>query len=81
MQFQADILEGTIYRPKISETTALGAASLAGLATGFWRGKEEFRAKWKCGMTFVPSMENAHRQTLIEGWHKAVGRSRNWSCS
>jgi glycerol kinase len=81
MQFQADILEGTIYRPKISETTALGAASLAGLATGFWQSKEDFRAKWQCGMTFAPSMDNARRQALIEGWHKAVGRSRNWDCS
>ncbi|MDR0312781.1 MAG: glycerol kinase GlpK [Treponema sp.] len=81
MQFQADILEGTIYRPKISETTALGAASLAGLATGFWRDKEEFRAKWQCGMTFVPSMDDVSRQALLDGWHKAVGRSRNWDCS
>jgi glycerol kinase len=78
MQFQADILEGTIHRPKISETTALGAACLAGLATGFWQSKEEFRTKWQCGMTLTSSMDDGRRQKLIEGWHKAVGRSRNW---
>jgi glycerol kinase len=81
LQFQADIIEGTIRRPKIRETTALGAASLAGLATGFWKSKEEFRAKWQCDATFTSSMDEAQRRKLIEGWHKAVGRSLNWDYS
>ena len=79
MQFQADIIGGTIRRPVIRETTALGAAYLAGLSTGFWQNLDEVRAKWKCDMTFTPRMDEAHRTQLINGWHKAVGRSRDWA--
>jgi glycerol kinase len=78
LQFQADIIEGTIRRPKIRETTALGAASLAALATGFWT-KEEFKSKWQCDATFTSSVDDAQRSRLIEGWYKAVGRSLKWN--
>jgi glycerol kinase len=79
MQFQADIMGGTLRRPVVRETTALGAAYLAGIASGFWKGTEEVRAKWQCGMTFSPRMAEARRTGLLEGWHKAVGRSRSWA--
>jgi glycerol kinase len=79
MQFQADIIGGAIRRPVVRETTALGAAYLAGIATGFWKGLEEVRTKWQCDTTFAPRMDDARRTELISGWHKAVGRSRNWA--
>jgi glycerol kinase len=77
MQFQSDIMGGIIRRPVVRETTALGAACLAGLATGFWTSKEEFRSKWQCDMTFAPIMDESHQAELIKGWHKAVDRCRN----
>ncbi|GHU78773.1 glycerol kinase [Spirochaetia bacterium] len=79
MQFQADIINGNIRRPLIRETTALGAAYLAGLAVGFWKDLAEVRAMWKCGTTFIPAMDGAKREALLAGWHKAVGRSRDWA--
>jgi glycerol kinase len=79
MQFQADIMGGVIRRPVVRETTALGAAYLAGIAAGFWQGQDEVRAKWQCDMTFSPKMDKARQTELIEGWHKAVGRSRAWA--
>jgi glycerol kinase len=79
MQFQADIGNGNIRRPVIRETTALGAACLAGLAVGFWKDLAEVRALWKCGATFSPAMDSLKRETLLAGWYKAVGRSRNWA--
>jgi len=79
MQFQADIIEGSIRRPMIRETTALGAAFLAGITVGFWQGLDEVRYTWQCDMTFIPSMDEARRTELIAGWHKAVGRSRDWA--
>jgi glycerol kinase len=79
MQFQADIMEGVIQRPLIRETTALGAAYLAGLAVGVWHNQDELRQHWSCDKTFTPSMDSAQRERLLEGWHKAVGRSRNWA--
>lgn len=78
MQFQADILDKRIRRPVIRETTALGAAYLAGLATGVWSGKEEIRSLWSCGASFTPDMEPERRERLLRGWHKAVGRSLDW---
>ena len=78
MQFQADIMGRTIRRPVIMEATALGAASLAGITVGFWHGLEEVRCKWQCDMTFSPNMEEERSSRLIAGWHKAVGRSRDW---
>jgi glycerol kinase len=79
MQFQADIIESVIRRPVIRETTALGAAYLAGITVGFWQGQDEVRTKWQCDMTFSPAMDEARRSELIAGWHKAVGRSRDWA--
>jgi glycerol kinase len=79
MQFQADIMEGTIRRPLIRETTALGAAYLAGLAVGFWDSLEELRSLWQCDRTFEPAMDESRRKGLLAGWHKAVGRSLDWA--
>ena len=79
MQFQADILDREVRRPAIRETTALGAAYLAGLATGVWKDREEIKRLWMCETTFAPDMEQARREKLVSGWHKAVGRSRGWA--
>jgi glycerol kinase len=79
MQFQADIMNGVIRRPVIRETTALGAAYLAGVTADFWKSPEEVRTKWQCDMTFHPVMSEDRRMELITGWHKAVGRSRGWA--
>ena len=79
MQFQADILQKQVYRPKIRETTALGAAYLAGLATGVWSGREEIRKSWICDNTFEPEMAENESERLMDSWHKAVGRSRGWA--
>ena len=78
MQFQADIIDSVIRRPVVKETTALGVAYLAGLATGFWQSQDEVRKKWHCDMTFSPQMDDGRRAELVAGWHKAVGRSSNW---
>ncbi|QJB31347.1 glycerol kinase GlpK [Chitinophaga oryzae] len=79
MQFQADILQARVVRPGITETTALGAAYLAGLATGYWRNIEEIRSQWQMEKTFVPNLEQQHRETWISGWHKAVDAARHWA--
>ncbi|MDR0586610.1 MAG: glycerol kinase GlpK [Treponema sp.] len=78
MQFQADILDAVIERPVVRETTALGAAFLAGLAAGFWKDRGELAEKWKCEKAFSPAMDTRRREQLLSGWHKAVGRSRGW---
>lgn len=79
MQFQADILGCEVHRPMIRETTALGAAYLAGLAVGVWKDQEEIRRLWNSDVTFRSKMEEEEREKLLRGWHKAVGRSLNWS--
>ena len=79
MQFQADILQKQVYRPKIRETTALGAAYLAGLATGVWKDREEIRSRWICDNTFKPQMTKNESKRLMDNWHRAVGRSRGWA--
>jgi glycerol kinase len=79
MQFQADIMAGKIVRPVVRETTALGAACLAGIATGFWKDQNEVKSRWKADAVFTPEMESCRRESLIAGWHKAVGRSRMWA--
>ena len=78
MQFQADILGIPIERHAIAETTALGAAYLAGLATGFWRDTDEIAANWESDKRFAPSMEESQRSLLYANWKRAVGRSKNW---
>jgi len=78
MQFQSDILEVPVVRPQIAETTALGAAYLAGLAVSYWKDKTEIAAKWKVDKEFSPNMEESLREDLYKGWKKAVSRSLNW---
>ena len=79
MQFQADILNKPVRRPVIRETTALGAALLAGLATGVWSSQEEVKSRMKKDSLYEPAMDEAKRQKLLRGWHKAVGRSLDWA--
>ena len=79
MQFQADILDREVRRPAIRETTALGAAYLAGLAAGVWSGTGELRRLWRCDTAFSPAMPPEQREHLLEQWHRAVGRSRDWA--
>ena len=79
MQFQADILNKNVQRPIVKETTALGAAYLAGLATGLWKSREELQTGDWCDTVFTPDMENEKREKLVKGWHKAVGRSLDWA--
>ncbi len=78
MQFQADILGVAVQRPKVAETTALGAAYLAGLAVGFWRNTAELTEHWAVDRTFEPQMSKDQRDALYAGWKRAVERSRNW---
>ena len=78
MQFQADILNKSVCRPAIRETTALGAAYLAGLAVGVWRDLDQIRALRTLDQRYDPHMEADTRQRLLRGWHKAVGRSLDW---
>ena len=79
MQFQADIMDRELRRPAVRETTALGAAYLAGLATGVWKDLEEIRRLWKCDKSFTPNMASRERERLLSDWHKAVGRSQGWA--
>ena len=79
MQFQSDIIDRSVRRPAIRETTALGAAYLAGLATGVWKDTEEIKHLWMCDNTFDPSMDAQQREKLLAGWHSAVERSKGWA--
>jgi glycerol kinase len=79
MQFQADVLGVPVVRPQVTETTALGAAYLAGLATGFWAGPEELRAKRQGDKRFEPRMDPADRAERRGRWQKAVERAKGWS--
>ncbi|TCI47996.1 MULTISPECIES: glycerol kinase GlpK [unclassified Exiguobacterium] len=72
MQFQADILNVPVERPEVSETTALGAAYLAGLAVGFWKDQNEIKQQWKLDHQFEPNMDETHREALYKGWQHAV---------
>jgi glycerol kinase len=78
MQFQADILGVAVQRPKVTETTALGAAYLAGLAIGFWRDQDEIAANWAVDRTYEPRMPDDERERLYAGWQRAVVRARRW---
>jgi len=78
MQFQSDILGVPVDRPQVTETTAMGAAFLAGLAVGFWQDKAEIAAKWNVDHCFMPNMDESSRTRLYAGWRKAVERSRAW---
>lgn len=78
MQFQADVVNRVVSRPAVRETTALGAAYLAGLAVGFWKDLAEVRALWQCDRRFLPQMDETTRETGKNAWRKAVGRSMDW---
>ena len=79
MQFQADILGARVFRPQCIETTALGAAYLAGLACGYWESKEEIRSNWQLGREFVCEMSEGRREKLLKGWKKAVRCALIWA--
>jgi glycerol kinase len=78
MQFQADILGTPVERPEVTETTALGAAYLAGLATGFWRDQAEIARNWRSERRFEPAMPSSRRDALYHDWLRAVERARGW---
>jgi len=78
MQFQSDILDREVVRPKVKETTALGAAYAAGLATGFYQGLDDLRAQWGVDRTWRPAMDGARREKMYGFWKKAVTRSFDW---
>ena len=78
MQFQSDILDVDVVRPDVTETTALGAAYLSGLASGFWKSKGEIAQNWSINKKFKPEMVEEERNKLYNGWKKAVGRAKNW---
>jgi glycerol kinase len=79
MQFQADVMGVPVVRPVITETTALGAAYLAGLATGFWSCTDEIASLWTAERKFEPSMSRGRRDELVGEWRRAVDRARHWA--
>jgi glycerol kinase len=79
LQFQADVLQIPVVRSKIAETTALGAAYLAGLANGFWSSKSDLASHWQADKAFTPRMSANNAQELMTRWHEAVQRSLNWA--
>jgi glycerol kinase len=78
MQFQADVLNVPVIRPKVAETTALGAAYAAGLAVGFWKNYDELRSNWGRDKEWKPAMDTELRKKLYSGWKKAVTRTFDW---
>lgn len=78
MQIQSDAINTKVVRPKVTETTALGAAYLAGLSTGFWGSMDEIRKQWQVDKEFVPASERVEIQKVIKDWKRAVERSKNW---
>jgi glycerol kinase len=78
MQFQADLLDVPVVVPKVSETTALGAAYAAGLAVGYWAGLDDLKSNWAVDRTFQPAMKTTERERLTAAWTRAVERSRGW---
>jgi glycerol kinase len=78
MQFQADLLDVTVVRPQVTETTALGAAYAAGLATGYWKSTDDLRRNWGISHTWRPAMSKEQRGRLYSSWQKAVTRSFGW---
>ncbi len=78
MQFQADLLGVPVVRPRVSETTALGAAYLAGLAVGYWKNPAEIAAQWQADRRFTPAMKSPARQKLLGSWTKALTRAKRW---
>jgi glycerol kinase len=78
MQFQADVLGVPVVRPAVTETTALGAAFVAGLAVGFWSDQDELRERWSEGKRWQPRMDGSERERQYGQWKKAVTRSFDW---
>jgi glycerol kinase len=78
MQFQSDLLQVPVVRPKVIETTALGAAFFAGLAVGFWKNEEEIRGIWRADRVFEPQMSADEAQHRRGRWNDALARSRDW---
>ncbi|MEA2026555.1 MAG: FGGY-family carbohydrate kinase [Chloroflexota bacterium] len=81
LQFQADILRVPVERPRVTETTALGAAFLAGLGTGFWSSTDEVAATWQLDRRFEPQMDTVDRDRLVQRWRHAVERAKGWASS
>ncbi|MDD5139651.1 MAG: glycerol kinase GlpK [Verrucomicrobiales bacterium] len=81
MQFQADLLGVPVVRPRVTETTSLGAAYLAGLGVGFWKDQREIAAHWEADRRFTPKAKPATREQLLSGWTRALTRAKNWSRS
>jgi glycerol kinase len=79
MQFQSDLLQSKVVRPKITETTALGAAYLAGLAVNYWSDIRDVKEQWQIDRTFAPQMKADETRSLIKGWHRAVKASKAWA--
>ncbi|HEY6953775.1 MAG TPA: FGGY-family carbohydrate kinase, partial [Flavisolibacter sp.] len=77
MQIQADVLNAVVVRPAITETTAMGAAYLAGLAVGYWKSLDEIEQQWKIERSFKPINQNA--EALAEGWYKAIKAAKYWA--
>ena len=78
MQFQADLTGVVVERPTITETTALGAAYLAGLAVEFWESEEALAHKWKLDRRFTPTMTQDKKEKMLHQWHRAVARASHW---
>ena len=79
MQIQSDIIQAPVHRPKCVETTAMGAAYLAGLAVGYWASKEEVIKNWAIDRVFAPAIEPEERDKKVKGWNKAVKYSFGWA--
>ena len=78
MQLQADLLNVPVVRPRVAETTALGAAYLAGLAVGFWKSQADIARQWQVDKRFTPAMKTPERKRIIEGWSRALERAKAW---
>jgi glycerol kinase len=78
MQFQADLLDVPVLRPVVAETTALGAAYLAGLAVGYWENLQDVSNNWQLDREFVPAMSAVERERRYRQWQRAVERAKNW---
>ena len=79
MQFQSDIINASVQRPCCVETTAMGASYLAGLAVGFWNGKDDVVKNWALDKEFTPAMSEEERTKELAGWHQAVNTTLGWS--
>jgi glycerol kinase len=78
MQLQADLLNVPVVRPKVAETTALGAAYLAGLAVGFWKNQADIARQWQVDKRFTPAMKKPARAKITKGWERALSRAKAW---